>query len=263
LILLDILGFRELVATRSAEEVYRTIDDALAYSHYWERMNGEFSTIYFSDTLIFYQRVAGYGHWAFLDAYALAGFLYCAIVAKGIPVRGAVSFGGFTVRLDSSGLHEVYFGDALVEAYDAQGQENWVGISICRSAWEPFARDDSAAFEAFGKEGVWRRRADDVLLLNPFSKLRAYHPSYLLGEVPRPYANWDAPDFPNELKALQFLHDKAEQFEVAGDRSRVAMKYRRTVKFLRKVFPDVYAWALQASQEINLLSSQGKNSSLK
>src|SRR5262249_55178648 len=71
LLFLDILGFSELVETRGHDEVYQTIEKALAPFHRWEQLNGQFRTIYFSDTFVYYQDPQGYGAWAFMDIYAV------------------------------------------------------------------------------------------------------------------------------------------------------------------------------------------------
>ncbi|MBP6058889.1 MAG: hypothetical protein KA524_10850 [Nitrosomonas sp.] len=124
LLFLDILGFSELVETQSVEEIYAVIDDALNAFGRWEELNGLFKTIYFSDTFIFYQEPKGYGNWAFLDVYAIGGMVLSALLAKGIPARGAISFGEFEVKLDATGRHQVYFGKALIEAYKAEQRES-------------------------------------------------------------------------------------------------------------------------------------------
>lgn len=252
LLFLDILGFTELVSTSSAEEIYAVVDDALQAFSRWEELNQLFRTIYFSDTFIFYQYPKGYGDWAFLDAYAVGGMVFSALLARHIPARGAIAFGEFEVREDSSRKHQVYFGRAFVEAYRAEKKENWIGISILRSAWEHFDRANPGAINAFAQEGAWLRRRDDILLLNPFIKLRAWYPSVLIGEVDRPYKNWGAPEFPNDLMALAFIDGEAKKYADAGDfTGKVAAKYHATVAVLRRVMGrEMYDWALSASTEL-------------
>src|SRR5687768_10442649 len=103
LLFLDILGFSELVESKSAQEIYEVIDRALGAFDRWEELNGLFRTIYFSDTFLFYQVPKGYGSAAFLDVYAIGGMLLSALLAAGIPARGAISFGEFEV--DASRRH--------------------------------------------------------------------------------------------------------------------------------------------------------------
>lgn len=249
LLFLDILGFSELVKQRGRDEVLRTINDALDTFGRWEQLNGLFKTIYFSDTFLFYQVPKGYGKWAFLDVYAIGALILTSLLAKGIPARGAISFGDFDVFDREGGEHQVYFGRALIEAHEAEQRENWVGITILPSAWMPFEAEDTGIVRAFEFEKVWLRRADDVLLLNPFIKLRSWHVHDLIGEIDCPYEEWDRPDFPNEILAFRFLRDTAKAFAEAGDfTGKVASKYHVTQAFLSQVFgPELCAWANKIS----------------
>ena len=209
LLFLDVLGFSELVETQGTEKVYAVVDEALGAFGRWEQLNQLFRTIYFSDTFVFYQEPEGYGDWAFLDIYAIGAMVLSALLAKGIPARGAITFGEFVVRQDSSERHQVYFGKALIEAYKAEQKENWIGITIQPSAWKPFEANNPGIISAFASEGVWIQRPDDVLLLSPFIKLRGWYPLVLAGEVAKPYLQWNEPEFPNELRALKYQIGRA------------------------------------------------------
>ncbi|VVO18785.1 hypothetical protein PS691_04018 [Pseudomonas fluorescens] len=249
LLFLDILGFSDLVETRPTKEIYDVIDSALNAFGRWEKLNGLFKTIYFSDTFLFYQDPKGYGNWAFLDVYAIGSMVLSAMLAAGIAARGAISFGEFEVELDSSGRHQVYFGKALIEAYKAEQQEKWIGITVLPSAWEPYEAANPGMIDAFAREKVWLRRADGVLLLNPLIKLRGWYGLAGMGEVEKPYSKWDAPEFPNDILALKFIRVKAESYAAIQDfTSPVAIKFHTTHKFLKDVLGDeCYAWGQQAA----------------
>lgn len=253
LIFLDLLGFSDLVSNKSSNEILQIINDALEPFLEWEKLNTYFKTIYFSDTFIFYQEPKGYYRRCFLDAYALAAMITSSLLAKGIPLRGAITFGEFEVEFDDSGRHQLYFGKALIEAYKAEMKENWIGVTIQPSAWKPFEDSNQGTIKAFETEGVWRIRSDNVLLLNPFITLRGYYISDLLREITVPYYEWDAPNFPNDLKAFRFIHDKAKEFEKLGDfTGRASTKYFSTIAFLRDVLGDeVYQWVLKISRIAN------------
>lgn len=250
ILFLDILGFSELVESRGAEEVYETINNALGAFGRWEELNKHFRTIYFSDTFIFYQDPKGYGDWAFGDVYAIGGMVLSALLAKGIPARGAISFGEFEVCGDESGKHQVYFGRALIEAYRAEQKEHWVGITILKSAWLPFEANNPGNVSAFENDRVWLMRNDGVLLLNPFIKLRGWHLYDLIGEIDKPYMEWDAPEFPNDILGFKFLRDQAAAFGAAGDfSSKVAIKYHSTIAFLKEVLgEELYEWGTRISK---------------
>lgn len=248
LLFLDILGFSELVETKSTREIYATINNALKAFGRWEELNGLFKTIYFSDTFIFYQGPKGYASSAFVDIYAIGGMVLSALLAAGIPARGAISFGEFEVDLDSTGRHQVYFGKALIEAYKAEQREKWIGITIMPSAWRPYEAENPGIIDAFAREKVWSKRTDEVLLLNPFIKLRSWYPSALNGEIDKPYSQWDAPEFPNDILGFKFLREKAASYAAKNDfTSPEAIKYHATIRFLEYIQgKDLYAWGEQA-----------------
>jgi hypothetical protein len=249
LLLVDILGFSELVRTKGRQEVLATINEALEAFDRWEKLNQLFKTIYFSDTFLFYQVPKGYGSWAFLDAYAIGGFILTALLAKGIPARGAITFGDFDVLDGAHGNHQVYFGAALVEAHRAEQRENWIGITIQPPAWKPYEAEEPRLIEAFQNEKVWLKRDDDVLLLNPFIKMRGWHIQDLMGEIDVPYMEWDQPEFPNEIRAFRFLKSQSEIYSEKGDfTGRIAGKYHATNAFLKQLFgPELYQWACKIS----------------
>lgn len=252
LLFLDILGFSDLVRTSGRDEVLFVINGALDAFDRWESVNGQFQTIYFSDSFVFYQVPQGYGKWAFLDIYAIGSLILTSLLAKGIAARGAISFGEFDVNERENGKHRVYFGRALVEAYEAEQRENWIGITILPSACEPVDREDPGLISAFESEKAWLKRFDGVLLLNPFIKLRAWYIHDLIGEIGGRYEEWDAPDFPNEIRAFKFLSDMSQGYAEKGDfTSRVASKYHATTAFLTQVFgKDLYEWASKIAQTL-------------
>jgi len=251
LLFLDILGFTELVESRSAEEIYAIIDDALRTFDRWEELNKFFRTICFSDTFVFYQEPKGYDDRAFLDVYAMGGMVLSALLAKGIPARGTISFGQFEVRSDSSSKHQVYFGKALIEAYKAEQKENWIGITVLESAWAPYEVKNTGNIDGFESEGVWKKRHDGVLMLNPFIKLRGWYSDDLIGEIDRPYMEWDAPEFPNEILAFKYLREQASSYGERGDFSgEVAVKYHATIAFLKDILGnDIYEWGVRISEQ--------------
>jgi hypothetical protein len=260
LLYLDLLGFSNLVETREPEDIYAVIDSALQSFYRWEELNQQFKTIYFSDTFLFYQEHKGYGDWAFLDVYAIGAMLLSALLAQQIPARGAITFGEIEIREDSKRKHQIYYGKALIEAYRAEKKEQWIGIVIQPSAWIPYETSNKGLIEIFEQEKVWKRRDDAVLLLNPFIKLRAWYEDDLIGEIDRPYMEWDKPAFPNDLLGFRFLHAQANNYARRDDFSgREAIKYHNTIAFLRDVLgKDMYEWAMK----ISMLESDAQNDQL-
>lgn len=251
LLFLDILGFSEITKTKRSAEILKIISKAFEEFDRWGKLNGSFQTIYFSDTFLFYQTTTGYHKSYFLDIYAIGAFVLTALMAEGIAARGAIAFGGFEVWDTSDGKHQAYFGTALVDAHEAERKEGWIGITILPSAWEPFELNDSGIVDCFANEGVWIKREDKVLLLNPFLKLRGWYIDDQVEKIPVPYLKWDAPEFPNEIRAFHFLKETSESFAEKGDfTGKVASKYHNTMTFLRHVFgEELYAWACKLADE--------------
>ncbi len=249
LLFLDILGFSNLVEEKSLSEVYDVINSALRSFSRWEEINNQFKTIYFSDTFLFYQETKGYGDWAFLDVYAIGGMLLSSLLAQGIPARGSIVFGEFEVKIDFQNKHQLYFGKALIEAYKTEKKEQWIGIAIQPSAWIPFEENNKGKIRLFESEHVWKYRYDNVLLLNPFIKIRGWYSSDLIGELEKPYEAWDAPEFSNDILGFRFLIDKAFEYANEGDfTGKEAIKYHATVAFLKEVMgKEIYQWAKKIS----------------
>lgn len=251
LLFLDVLGFSELTESKGVEEIYAVINEALQTFNRWEELNKLFRTIYFSDTFIFYQEPKGYGDWAFLDVYAIGGMILSALLAKGIPARGAISFGEFEVRYDDLGKHQLYFGKALVEAYQAEQKEKWIGITILKCAWALFEEHNPGSVAVFESERVWIKRYDDALLLNPFFRLRGWYFDDLIGEIDKPYLQWDVPEFPNDILGFKYLREQAASYASRGDFSgREAIKYHATITFLKQVLgEELYEWGTRISEQ--------------
>jgi len=224
---LDILGFKELIKEKSPDDLYNTIDKCLNIFYTWEGHNDLFSTLYFSDTIIFYQTSEELKTTAFLDIYAIAGLIYSSLLAEGIPVRGSITFGEFTVKQDSKGKNSIYFGSALIEAIDLEKKENWVGIIISNFAYSGI---ESYIIDAFIRENVFEKREDGCLLLNPFCHIRSIS---FGGE---PYEDVGEP-FLDELKAVKYLLSKEKEFSLKAP-CRVYDKYANTVAFLKRVMKD-------------------------
>jgi hypothetical protein len=248
---LDILGFSDLVESGESEKVYEMINKTLISCERWEKLNQSFSTIYFSDTIIFYQDCTGYYDWVFLDVYAIGALILSELLANNIPARGAIGFGEFVVRDDESGKHQVYFGRAFIDVYRAEKKENWIGILILKSAWLPYEVRNPGIVKNFERERVWIKRNDDVLLLNPFRNLYDWYIYDIIGEIYCPYMELDVPDFPNSIRGFMFLYNKVDEYKANGDfSSKVAMKYHSTITFLNQILgEDICEWCIRIYEE--------------
>lgn len=249
ILFMDLLGFSELVINSDVENVYEKLNTCIKVHHEWERIKQSFSTLYFSDTIIFYQLDKGYSRKTFLDIYSVSGLLFSAIVSQHIPVRGAITFGEFVVRRDSDKRHDLFFGKALIEAYHAERRENWLGTVICPSAWQ-YYETQRAFVDSHETEGLWkRRRKDDFLMTNPFNNISGWHKHQHVDES---NIQLGGPALINELRAFRFIIDETSRFASDGDfSSKHAAKYHATTAFLREVLGlQCFEWADRISRNI-------------
>ncbi|MFA5010202.1 MAG: hypothetical protein WC553_03170 [Patescibacteria group bacterium] len=279
LLYLDILGFKQLIRHRSPEEVYATVDQMLRETAERERGIPDFTTLYFSDTIVFFQKSVGYGSWAFGDIYSLTAMIWSALAARKIPTRGAIAFGDFHAEPDSRGQHTVFFGEALIEAYETEKLENWIGVTLCPSAVEivnyvepnrltqmlnePGAFDyvdqiekehaayTPAVFVEYFKKAqptVLHRTACRRVLLNPLYFLHQtwFADVYDEGVVSYPLHH-DSVHFAHDILSLKFILQTAEEPDGADpERNKVLAKYRNTAALLRQMFPsECIEWALK------------------
>ena len=242
LLYLDILGFTERVRSGSAELVYDTIDSVIKTCQDRANRIRDFGVLYFSDTIIFYQKPQGWGSWAFSDIYVISGLIWSALAAKGIPSRGVISFGDFNVRRDSSDSHDLFWGEALIEACNiekAEDNRNFIGITISPKAWQAVEYMEEGTMKMLVNENVFKRHCKEQFQLNPFWHLRHAYNDYLIGEVTSPFTEWYAPEFPNELKALAFIMNNM------NNNSDIAKKYLYTSDFFREIIsPEALQWYL-------------------
>jgi hypothetical protein len=253
LLYLDILGFSQIVEAKSESHVYGRIDAMLTAFEDWSKVNRDFGVLYFSDTVVFYQLPQGWGSWAFSDVYAIGSMVWSTLAAAGIATRGAISFGPLTVEASSSGKHNVFFGMALVEAYkteSAKDSSDWIGLSICPSAWQAVEYAEPGTVAMLQREGRLRRHGN-LYRLNPFirlgSPLGGAYFDWHAGQIDGPLSQWMAPEFSNEVKALTFLRAESQNTGLPED---VRVKYLRSLEEIQAmVEPDVYQWATGISDQ--------------
>ncbi|WP_368293694.1 hypothetical protein [Dehalobacter sp. TBBPA1] len=151
----DILGFRNLVnnhnlsdITSLMNDVFRSVlrfsnsvydEDGVALS---EQM---VSFLQFSDSIVFYTTGTKKEEFSRL-VHVCKVFVYSCFVA-GIPIRGSISKGEFYVDND------LFFGKALIEAYENGERQQWVGAFINNSCVKYIQEYYSDALDFLQKKG--------------------------------------------------------------------------------------------------------------
>lgn len=227
LLYIDILGFSKFVEKNDSQTILYQIKSALDYFNIWKKANQSMDVLYFSDSFILYQNKLNYIDTVFFDIIGITQNIFIYLLSKEIPVRGAISFGEFHVDTSKNHNQKIYFGKALVEAYKAEKQENWIGITIEESAYKQISVNTKATFVG----GTLIPSNKKHFLLNPFSHIIS--------------ANWCDPEITeeliNEIKCLKYIYKKVSEFKDRKDfTSRVASKYFNTLAFFENVIDKYY-----------------------
>ncbi len=245
LLFIDILGFSELVRTQGQAEVFNTIKACLDESHGW--VDGQsFARLHFSDTLVIYSREPGFDQTLWDDFVVIASRMFVALAARKIPTRSTLAFGPFMVQRDAQNGHDLFFGEALVEAAETEKYTPFIGTALCPS----FVQKHSERYIAHLQETRLLGQLDDGrYYVNPLRHLQHWPDpewidSYALQFPGRLHA---APEdtylVEQELLALDFLQTQ----EHAPLPDRVLLKYRRTMDFFRRVLrAGAIEWAQEA-----------------
>ncbi|MDP1571494.1 MAG: hypothetical protein Q8L86_15985 [Vicinamibacterales bacterium] len=125
----DLLGFSRLAEDQDVDEIIPTYEDVVRQV---EEQTGAKSKLgvsssWFSDTFIFFSRGGTDREFAAIEQ---AGRLFFqGLLAKRIPVRGALTYGKLYSRVDKN----IFVGPALIDAYQYGECQNWVGFILTPS----------------------------------------------------------------------------------------------------------------------------------
>lgn len=122
----DVLGYRSFINNNEIIRVIEKMDDLIAGLQFSTHISQEnvklLEYIIFSDSVVFYTH--DFSSTSFYRLIHVSKiFIYAALVL-GLPVRGSVSMGEFHVK------ENLFFGKALVEAYENGEDQNWSGAFI-------------------------------------------------------------------------------------------------------------------------------------
>lgn len=143
--LFDILGYRSLIENNSLEELIKIYNSvvsgidkaAVTINHTDEDQSLSFDTVgsfMFSDTIVLFQEYSTTnlpGGTFILKAALLMRLAF----EKGIPLRGAISYGEYYID------ENCYLGKPIIEAYETEKIQEWSGAVLCNSAEREYALD--------------------------------------------------------------------------------------------------------------------------
>jgi len=138
---IDIMGFKNMVATRDHGSMYEMMKDvkhsslantSIGTRRAPDKMDFLVRSTTYSDSIMIYSRDAFDNS---LMAICMAtSTLTSDMFLKKIPFRGAIAFGVMTLDHENS----IFFGQPLINAYELQQELNFYGIAVHHSAEKKF-----------------------------------------------------------------------------------------------------------------------------
>jgi hypothetical protein len=126
----DLMGTRQLVNSGKTRQVFDSFAQAVNALGILNRPGANIFNAWFSDTFIIYS--GDDSQQAFATVEKVCRWFMTALIWHRIPVRGSISCKHFYSDEDNS----IYFGPALIEAYEWSENQDWIGLVLCPSCIE-------------------------------------------------------------------------------------------------------------------------------
>ena len=147
----DILGFRNRIMEKDAKgriirhayDIYSTYNaalDAAKRNSEKEKDNPDPTKVYhrfFSDTFFFYTKDDSRN--AFVNIESVSRLFFKEVIMRQIPLRGSMTIGDFFFKEEEG----IFFGPALIEAYECGEGQNWLGFVLTEDAEKQMAKYDA------------------------------------------------------------------------------------------------------------------------
>lgn len=132
---LDIMGFKDMVARKSHDEIYKILD-SISKTREEIAKQSDFvaNSVYittFSDSIVIFSKDDS--KWSYESFIMATLYLFSQTVLKTIPVKGACAFGEITVNKSGA----IFFGQPLIDAYLLEEDVHYYGI-VCHNSYEKY-----------------------------------------------------------------------------------------------------------------------------
>lgn len=131
---IDIMGFKDMVARKSHEEIYKMMLKIVDLKNFstnvnWSKRDTQLvrSSMY-SDSIMIYSKDASYES---ADSFLCTmSSIINALIVETVPFKGSIAFGKMTLDEENS----IFFGQPLIDAYLLQEELNFYGLIIHSTA---------------------------------------------------------------------------------------------------------------------------------
>jgi hypothetical protein len=233
----DILGFRKLMGNFPIWYVQDVLKQALDTG---KRSNVKCKFIFFSDSFIFYTDDDSHDAFSCIEVTSSLFFREMFLGKEKIPMRGCLNVGRFCADEEN----RIFFGPALIEAYDCAEGQNWIGFVLSEKT-----REKLANFESVGINSGYKDRYVEYSV--PYKKepklrsLLTYNLKLLttIGNTgqarSQQHALWEAFSYMKYVAQMLSTKkvDKSADIEKSSDYDEIITKYDNTEKFMFWFYP--------------------------
>jgi hypothetical protein len=249
---LDILGFGEVVEHNSHAVLERLYENLLIRNTEWSLSEGKFvfveqngqtfavadirhikvNSLVVSDSIAFWTEKDSMK--GFVDIVSAVRNLLVTSLFCGLPLRGAITVGPLTMLLaqvnsGQTNLHQSLFGKSIVDAFNAEHDQQWSGCSISDACVQRYEEQ----FAEFSKT------LNDMASLSYLveKKLMVRYPVPRKGGTTEEFViNWvDANQTPVKASTVKSAFEMNGKTVTKPD---AQLKLRNTLDFVRHINPD-------------------------
>ena len=218
----DLLGFRDRIKNRDAYDIYNTYNEALTAAKRNSEKDGKDPTSvycrFFSDTFFFYTK--DYSRDAFVNIESVSRLFFTEMIMRRIPLRGSMTVGNFYINENEG----IFFGPALIEAYDCSEEQNWLGFVLTENAEKQMAKYNANGQTVLDIYKQHYYTEYDVPCKNNYTtKVLAFKMNFSGKELPK--KEEDYPLLDNVVKMKNSLQRIEPEYK---------KKYENTEKFIRR-----------------------------
>ena len=127
--LLDVLGFKSIIAGDRLDEKLQEYLQALEDVTKTSAQDAAVKYVVFSDSIVL---TSGDSIDSFKSLLSVCSQLFCMMLEKEFPLRGAVTYGTYLLEPNSNGTFVA--GRAVVDAYGFETAQDWVGVMVAPQA---------------------------------------------------------------------------------------------------------------------------------
>lgn len=221
----DILGFKELVKTKElniSAKLKRFVNSSSL------KINTEFETIYFSDTILFYTKTPGFSQDQFQDMTYIAQVFVIEMLQYKIPVRGVITYGEFNIDEEEKSKTKMFWGQGFIDVYEAESTENIIGLFMLPEAFYGHSFSQIKSEEECSPK-KYHVKYDGRILVNLFPRIAKVGEAYTLRDV----IYISDSQILEEIVAYFFLKESVNKFT-----GKIANKYKNAIRLADNFIGD-------------------------